>query len=447
MFRMRALVGFCTFLVAGCVHPEAYRVVQEGKVVTIYQPNTRALDNGDGFSVDVLNVIPFNSRCRRSFDSEGLTARRISVQVQGRTVRALRFTRKPPLSADPIEDRQQLETDLGNWWAEHGANNSKCFSSNAKESVIRSVLSQRPMTPEVAIAEWYGPGPLPGAYRAVVLRPGMRVCVSTVMPADAEQVALVGMMAPNAAAAAPEGRSLAQTGLGYRFAGSSCARLVEGISGPTLDPVASRLYPGLIASSDAPAGDGRRTINAWAEIEPVPWSQSVYMLLQPIDMPTVPPRPGNDPDYGKYSILAIAAPRDKSASSDSSPLAAVIAATRFDRVNDLCSTKADVLRCIRFGERGVFSADFPVRVNGTLVDVPVGATLESVLSLTAPDMLAQDLIRGQVGADKDPAAGFRRARLLRHLRMWRWFEGRRVPVLLDGPSAALPLQPGDEIQW
>lgn len=467
MARMRALIALCSLLVAGCVSPESYRILKVGESFRIYQPNTRALNDSDSYSVDVLDVIPFNSDCRGPFEIDGLSARRVSLEFQGRTRRALRFTHTSKRGDDPVEDRKKLETALATWWDEFGESNPQCFSPATRESVIRSVMSQRPMTPEEAIADWYGPGPLPGGYRAILLRPGMRVCVSDVMPAGGEQLALDRLEVPttriNDALAGTEGgptettealRAAARSPIGFRLAGSSCARLAQGVAGPTFDPVASRLNPKLREHAGDDDNDGRRTINSWAEIEPVSWNRSVYLVIQPVGMPTAPPRPGNDPDYNLYSVLVIAKPDAQVLVSprigppQSFPaIEAVRQATLSQGVEDMCNSQGAALRCIRFGERGVFAVDFPVFVNGQQVDVPVGATVETVFSLVALDFLAQDLGRGKIGPDEDPAAELRRARLRRELHMRRWFEGRQVPVVLDASAATLPLQPGDEIRW
>lgn len=69
--------------------------------------------------------------------------------------------------------------------------------------------------------------------------------------------------------------------------------------------------------------------------------------------------------------------------------------------------------------------------------------------MQAPDFLSGEVLGPTaVRASEQPAAKARLMRAAQHLRLQRWFEGRRVRVRVDGPEALdLPLQPGDEITW
>lgn len=460
------LPTLCALLLASCSAPQPYRVVQLGDVYKIYQPNTHTLHNGD-LAIDLQDVVDQAGACRGPLDGAGLRARRVPSQFRGESRWALRLSRVPGAPTDPFEKPAALRAAIEGWWDLH--QHEQCLRSTTRESLIRSAMAQRPMSPEEAIAAWYGPGPLPEGYRTLVLQPGMRVCVTDVMPAEqglgaAQAIGEPTEDSPGAtsspSAARPSSRLVqngvapALTATGYRLAGSSCARLVEGIDGARFDPVASRLKPGIAQPTNAPQQQGGRTINTWTELENVPQWRSTYLIVQPQNMPVLPGRPGGQIDYGQYSLLVMV---DARATVQVTPqygdpiflpaIEAVRQATLSNTVGALCSEQGQAIRCIRFGERGVFMVDFPVRLNGELVDLPVGSTVETILRMAAPDFLAQDFDRGEIGTTGDPAALRRREHLLRALRMRRWFEGRQVPVRLDPAVSALPLQPGDEIQW
>ncbi|MEJ1935485.1 hypothetical protein WDZ92_35250, partial [Nostoc sp. NIES-2111] len=116
---------------------------------------------------------------------------------------------------------------------------------------------------------------------------------------------------------------------------------------------------------------------------------------------------------------------------------------------ELCRSEVAEVVCVRFGDRATYTVDIPIWLDGQAFDAPVGSTLGSVVAMQAPDFLSGELLGPTaVRTSNQPAANFRLMRAVKHLRVLRWFEGRRVQVIIDGPETFdLPLQPGDEITW
>jgi hypothetical protein len=407
-------------LLGGCVSSSAYRVQDEH----IYQPQTRAfVKRGRAMTaIDIAAVLPHGHGCRRPVTTDALSARRIELYADQRSTPASRFY--GPEASFASADALTAHFDA---WAD--AQPARCrLPPDGRAMVLRHLLAQRPLALSDAIETWYGAGKGDDAVRAVVMRPGMRVCVSDVVPTDVNF-----------------GR--------YALAGESCARLIQGPQGAMLDPVASRFTVPLI-SYDGDHDNAVRMVRSWAEIEAPGWSERSFVVVQPKGMPTVMPTGPDDAAVGAYSLLIIADPNSRirvlpttGGHREYPTVAGVLEATRTARqISEICATNADRLRCIRFGERGVYRVDLPITLNGAAIDVPVGTTLAGVVGMVAPDF-AGSYLAGPAPMQEDAIAEDRRRRSYAKLKLHRWFDGRRVRVKLPTDPGDMPLQPGDRISW
>jgi hypothetical protein len=167
-------------------------------------------------------------------------------------------------------------------------------------------------------------------------------------------------------------------------------------------------------------------------------------------MPTQP----SESAIGDYSLLIIADPDSEirvipteGGSRTYPTVAGILAASRTaEQITNVCRNSADQLRCIRFGERGVYRVDLPITLNGSAMDVPVGTTLAGVVGMVAPDF-AGSYLTGPAPLQEDEVARDRRQRSYAKLELHRWFDGRRVRVELPADPGEMPLQPGDRITW
>lgn len=440
---LKLWTAWALFMVlTGCAVTGEYRVESHRWAGTttslIVQPNTTlsysANDKDQRVSINVLDILDRVSTpqvCGHArLGSEAFGAQPIHVVRDGQVVRGLRFSGTP----DNFLNAATIRTAVQEWWSLSKNRIAQCLPSGAQEWIIRSLSGQRPLTADAAIEWWYGPSVGSGT-RAVILRPGMRVCVTDIQ-ADGQNA----------------GRG---DGLSYALSGGPvCARLGDSSLGLHFDPVAARFTLPLSDPTWGAGTGGSRRISSWPEMQRPYGAQTAYVLVYPRNMVTSPQA---QPDPARLPlILAV----DRKASVEVSSeyggpitypaLEGVLVASRTDTsITDLCSKDGSAVTCVRFGDRGVFTADFPVNVNDRSFDVPVGATLGMIAGATAPDFVSKDLYGvGDASLLQDVAASARQERTLGKLRLRRWFEGRRVDVQLDSRHAAdFPLQPGDEIKW
>jgi len=217
-----------------------------------------------------------------------------------------------------------------------------------------------------------------------------------------------------------------------------------------LDPVVSRFTVPLISSDGSAPDDAARTVRSWSEIENPVWMSRSFIVVQPMNMPTTP----SNAAFGDYSLLIIADPNSEirvlptTGGGRTYPtVAGILAASRTaGQITNICRSNADQLRCIRFGERGVYRVDLPITLNGSTIDVPVGVTLAGLAGMVAPDF-AGSYLAGPAPLQEDEIAQDRRRRSYSKLELHRWFDGRRVRVQLPADPGEMPLQPGDRITW
>ena len=411
-----AVLATAVFLV-GCVAPSTYRV-EAGR---IFLPHTRTItESGQAMTaIDVAAALPRGDSCGRPIATPSLSARRIELYADRRITRAVRFF-------GPEASFASADALIGhfNTWAD--AQPAPCrLPSDARAMMLRNLLAQRPLHVREAIEAWYGTGEGDDAARAIVLRPGMRLCVSDVTSTDVNSIR-------------------------YALSGETCARLVQGPRGAVLDTIASRFTVPVISSDGSPPKDAARTVRSWSEIENPSWVRRSFIVVLPMNMPTLP----SESDIGYYSLLIIADPDSEirvipteGGSRTYPTVAGVLAASRTaEQITNVCRNSADQLRCIRFGERGVYRVDLPITLNGSAMDVPVGTTLAGVVGMVAPDF-AGSYLTGPAPLQEDEVARDRRQRSYAKLELHRWFDGRRVRVELPAEPGEMPLQPGDRITW
>lgn len=403
-------------LLTGCAFSGQYHVEQRGGA--ILTPHTVRAD--DKLVIFVPDVFRDPSRACKGLprSADGLDIAVRQLWTGGQFHRALRFRGTPGLFASRTSITEAVES----WWPA-SATGPDCLADGAREAIIRSLTGQRPMDSDSAIEQWYGPGTTSKAPRLLMLRAGMRVCAHDVS----------------------ENSDLS----GYRLNAVDCARLIDTKDGPVFDPVVARFAVSLSGSTEA------RFASSWSEVQqPYKPSTTVgarpaYLLVYSKELPTAPVMVPPAPEAYNYLVAINLA----DGQGDETALEIVRRLSRSGAFLDLCGQFPNVqpfafITCIKLGERTTFTVNFPISLNGQKIDMPVGATLQSVLAIAAPDMTSFDLVASSDAGAGDPAARARLLRTLAKARMTRWFDGHRVAVSLKNPAAlTLPLQPGDEIQW
>lgn len=439
------MLGCCA--VSACAIPTAYEVSGPAgqHSARIYQPNTRIVTrpSRSWVQVDILDIVSPGERCRTLPREGGLSARSVQVLREGRLSRALRFEGR----REHFESADALTQAFNAWWGENGP--GTCVGASERGALLQSLLAQRPLSPSQAVEQWYGPerdGP-----RMVLLRPGMRVCAADV--------------------------GLNRDYNGFAAGAPQCARLSETITGPRFEPIAGRFARPLVQDQWTPGIGDYQRVWSWAEVQqPFTTADGSY---KPVAHAIL--YPGTLPQSASLNARnRTACPQDSAvAGDDRARIACLGTETLSDPVNangvswlviidlskdhaldrvreaarnitygELCRSEVNDVVCVRFGDRATYTVDIPIWLNGQAFDAPLGSTLGSIIAMQAPDFLSGELLGPTaVRASSQPAANARLTRAMRHLRVQRWFEGRRVRVHVDDAALDLPLQPGDEITW
>jgi hypothetical protein len=453
----------CAALLSGCVTaPPNYRVVHADADTGDLQnldPPLLLLPPGtdlqtDVFSVDALRLPTWSLECgwKESPGAQGaLSARIVTEWHDGAAAQVFRVSGGRESFASP----EALSKAWTEWW--NRADNTAmraCLGEGSGPIVRSTLLNQRPRRSADAFEAHFGfhprkAGPA-GTFkvrRAILLRPGMKVCASDAAPTTGN------------AKVAP---LLRMSG------GDTCASMVDDPRGGTLFDAAAGRIGGITDPADwapgPPPADRptRYDVASWSEV-PRDDQPRHYVLIYPRRMPTFPTSVVQS--AGQFPlILGVSARRPTSLQ-----IALTCSAETYDEVANLCRgalkdlscAKAvagddvpddDRPLCFRFGERGIISARFDVFVKGAAVEVPVGSTLGDLINRAAPGLASLEAIGAAAAARADADFVSREGleRTLRRVTLERWFGGRLVKVdhsQVGVGAVALPLMPGDRLSW
>lgn len=422
----------CSVALGGCLLPQAYRVTPAagGAGLQVEAPNVYRTSEG------LRSVLYFpdrgpSAKCPLRAEAGGIVARGVGAARGGRVVTAIRFDAGEAVFATPAA----LQAALGQWWADEATKSFRqCYELSQEASVRRSLLAQRPQSAaELLDAQFaFDAGRDPKRLRTIFLRPGMRICATDVAPEDDTRTPRYWI------AQAP-----------------SCTRIAGAPDGGLLfDPVAGRFdsltMPSINYGLDE-KGDAHR-VASWSEIRrPIagPHAWLVVFPQCPRCMPTT--YDSSPPPYHDVPLLVgIRLDAGEGATpSELVELTSPAPGLPSLRIATVCA-KSNVL-CYRFGERAMFTVEFTVFVNGAAQDVAIGTTLGDIAAMVSPDLFSRELVSPAGWASGVDEAARSRARLnLSRLKMQRVFDGRLAPVDLSRAGAdayALPLQPGDRLNW
>lgn len=473
------LAGFVSLiLLTACVTPEAYRYDNE----LILQPNTRQFASGE-VSIDILEVrIARSCKIQPVPDHGIIGARLVHVGLDG--VPALRLTLTGNYISDleklPYGLRGSLRSSVREWLLRSGAGACLSVKSDADdrhptiELIARQIQAQRPMNADRAIQTWYGPGKTgddqQSPYsRVVVLRPGMHVCAQDIVEPQRRTAVFFEPDSKRDAQGQGDQQSWRITEIDealtanrvYSVGGTTCAWVTDSKGGVQFSPSIGVLDKPL--SPRWGNTEGFKQVSSWDEIQTpaMPDGRYLFAIVHGSRLPDEAPLKPEDyaPDLGSFVVrIKLDEPVRLGSTKcfeDGQPtvMCRGVEALLFGTSNyigaRLCgSANAAAVACIAFGRRATFSAEFAITVNGARTMVPVGARLATVLAQVAPDFLGPD--NGSVDDGAYQQIGpdlLRRDRSLAKIKLFRWFEGRRVRVRLAQDAARFPLQPGDMIQW
>jgi hypothetical protein len=411
----RVLLSACLLTVllalSGCVGPQAYRVSSNNGELWIQTPYSYAEANG---FVSLLYFPGDTEACPGTATVGDLTVRAGQAVRAGRSVVAVRFT----VPYDTLRNDKALEDALTQWWGSEKTKTLRTCYRLDQASVARSLIAQRPKSEQELFKSQFifAPNdPLTPA-RALLLRPGLRVCASDVASDDREKAAWV-------------------------TAGTTCARVTRAPEGGAwFEPMFGRLQ----MSKAAHAYGQTYRIGSWAEIQRPSLAPHLWLLIYPVELPA-----NYESDHPHLSKLPVLAGIAMSEGTRPGQLDAFLKAAQSNHgkaVSALCSSAQVV--CYTFGERAILGASFLVFVNGAAIEVAVGTTVGDMAAAVAPDLSSPDLIAPPPGVDR--AAGERVRTNLSRLRMQRVFDGLMASVdLSDAGEKAynLRLQPGDRLSW
>ena len=405
----------------GCLSPQPYRVSQTQGGLRVDTPNSYVNSTGRQSLLYYPGAI--KRRCAKRSAGETFIVRLVPTWREGREVSAIQFESNPRA----FTSVRNLNAALDAWFEDpRSAKFIECYKLS-QNSVRRSLLAQRPqLASEILDFQFaFDAGADTQRLRTILLRPGVRVCASDVAPIDRN--------------------------LSWRALGSTCARLVGAPNGGILFDATAGRYTGLASPVHNGAQDNGTPyrIASFSEIQRTNGHPHAWVLVYPETL-LEKYSDSTDPTIVEIPLLVgFELGKEESTSALLETFLQTSTDLATDRLNDIC--KDATVICYTFGERVLFTVDFVVLVNGSPMDVGIGATVGDIAAVVAPDLFARDLLSPAAQASEIDQAARARAELnLSRLKMSRVFDGRLAPIDFSqaGASAySLPLQPGDRLTW
>ena len=414
---------FPAFLLVGCVMtPKTFRVASAGSNIEALSPESFIASPG---RVSVIYWLDNGGRgCPKDIKIGQLSVKRAAIRRRGVTrSAAMVFT----LPDTYVSDDNSLTKALAAFW-DNGSSFRKCYGLDGdvhRERLFRWVRLHRPLSPVALLDEAFGiPANDLHDLRTVQLRAGMRLCASDVVNDSRSRGAWVAM-------------------------GESCTRVVNGLKGGVgLDATTARFAS---LNSPVPAYRVFYKVASWGEVASPNSDPLLLFVVYPRSLPTkwtvTPPAPIRQPilvgvklafdtNIGAIADLLRPPPGVPSDSADR-------------RLDTLCQMPDAI--CYQFGERGMINVSIPVVLNGSPLDLPVGATLADVAAMMRPDISSPNTLTARKLATDDKDANRQElTRSIKRLRMYRSLDGalRRVDLSKAGAMVgSLPLLPGDRLAW